>query len=774
MWREHGPLPSYQEATSGPDWIQLVAPYCDFEDCRALCLVSRRFWNTFAPLLWRDLLRAARLSGLDPGDDLAWWRRFAFDRLDKVSHLTRAQVRVLDARHFAKTAYSFSSLQTDRTLTETLRRAVRLLPNVHAMLLDGHADVNVPLLMGHDSADSGLSSLWVLSVAGCSRQLPKSFFTLPRIQTLVYLDLSDNPGSLLPLAQPGLLPSLRVLKIKGRELDDCTLHQLMRRFGRQLWSLDVTNNNVTDEAIQHLGDRCFPDSQVRSSARSEIEGRIITQPGGSSHYGRFLHFEESLLSPTFSHPERFFVDSPAYTARADATAQASRGRRSDGGAPVVKDDAGAAISALVDLENLELGQRRQNCAGLTHLHLSGNNGISSTGIQKLLYVSQGHIEGLSCDSAPILPRSADVSKVWPPNASLSGFIGAAHCFRPALSCNLRALRLHHSVVTNIPTLDAQGLSKMERLLIAETTIRERAEGAYPQTLVPDMNPRLSSLTLTCLPRRSSGPLISRLIQFLKLLSLQERAIQDLSSFTASTRRGPTLLKGLRHLRLEFEPDCMDDGLSTLTDWEAEELIEPGEGMFSFFGQEWAAAGRRVLDTQASLPRRPRLRAPKSGEADDGNGAVVEDHQLVAADRDTAEFLTHHGNWNGAPFVADVWTGPSSADASAVLKDYRRMVLEDNIRDGIAPATPAQIQAGAPRKSFIYNVAWSAAVMPGELKPPSRAELAGMRDVVDALKTYRLQGRARYAQQKRQSQMSGNRAPLGAPHYFWTGRLQVST
>lgn len=61
-------LPSYHEATARPDWICLVAPYVPFGDYRSLCLVSRRFWGEFAPRLWGNLLRSARLAGLDPGD----------------------------------------------------------------------------------------------------------------------------------------------------------------------------------------------------------------------------------------------------------------------------------------------------------------------------------------------------------------------------------------------------------------------------------------------------------------------------------------------------------------------------------------------------------------------------------------------------------------------------------------------------------------------------------------------------------------------------------
>lgn len=61
-------LPSYQEATARPDWLKLVAPYCEFDDYRPLCLVCRRFRDVFAPLLWTDLFHAARLGGLEPGD----------------------------------------------------------------------------------------------------------------------------------------------------------------------------------------------------------------------------------------------------------------------------------------------------------------------------------------------------------------------------------------------------------------------------------------------------------------------------------------------------------------------------------------------------------------------------------------------------------------------------------------------------------------------------------------------------------------------------------
>lgn len=52
-------LPSYQDATTRPDWLALVAPYVPVREYARLCLVCRRFYRQFAPRLWNDPLAAA-------------------------------------------------------------------------------------------------------------------------------------------------------------------------------------------------------------------------------------------------------------------------------------------------------------------------------------------------------------------------------------------------------------------------------------------------------------------------------------------------------------------------------------------------------------------------------------------------------------------------------------------------------------------------------------------------------------------------------------------
>jgi hypothetical protein len=56
-----GLLPSYQEATTRPDWLTLVAPYIPVKDYARLCLVSKRFYEQFAPRLWNDPFAVIRM-----------------------------------------------------------------------------------------------------------------------------------------------------------------------------------------------------------------------------------------------------------------------------------------------------------------------------------------------------------------------------------------------------------------------------------------------------------------------------------------------------------------------------------------------------------------------------------------------------------------------------------------------------------------------------------------------------------------------------------------
>ncbi|KAG5958340.1 hypothetical protein E4U58_005390 [Claviceps cyperi] len=748
-------LPSYREAIEAVDWLQLALPYCRFSDYHALCMVNRHFHHVISPLLWRDVLKSVRLSGLDPGDDVNWLLNFVYFGLDHLSASTRALIRILDARLFGKAAYEPWSDQQESTLSKAFERALTRLPNVKAILLDGHRNLDFPFVTGRQGFRTR-GSIQVLSIAACRVQVPRLFFTASSLQNVVYLDVSYLPGSLVSAIHPAVLPCLRILKARGRELHDNQCLELMSHFKRQLWSLDISKNSVTDNVIQPMKDWCMPRLSSSSEADWVTEARLVYRGGGTELYGPFLSLEEEEESSgPLSNAERYWVDAPRYVADSSLADQCHDQSRSDGSTMSRQDTVEAAVSLLTGDDDHARGEEYKQSVGLTHLRLS-HNALSAVGIQKLLHVSNGSIEDLACDSMLFLPRVVQYGRFWPSNVSLRGILGAAHCFRPAMSRNLRTLRIHHSIVTNIPTLTMHGASLKACSLLAETVIRERIESMFPETFLPDTNPRLYSLTLTCLPRFSFGPLITKLIQFLKLLSVQEGTIQDIAR-TMPTRRSPELWRGLRHLRLEFDnSETMD--VSTNLSFDAEHSED--EEVFSFFQNDQRGFRESLLSSADVVLT--------SEELNLGGPCWWDQHR--------SSYVTHEGHWNGETFSVPVWVGPADDEAPEAQRAYRRLVVDHGIRDGVGPVTPAQIQAGAPRQSFIYHIAWSATVMPATLRMPRRSELAGMDDVLDAIKAYRLESRAKYdrMRQLRTMQRGEISLPLGEPHLFWTGALEVST
>ncbi|RCI16324.1 hypothetical protein L249_3205 [Ophiocordyceps polyrhachis-furcata BCC 54312] len=688
------PPPSYLDAVSKPDWLLLAMPYIRVQDLTSLCRVNGRFWRVFAPRIWRDLLTFVRIVGrLDPADDLSWWIDFVFNKLHLTSPATRALVRIIDARAFAKLACDFS---TDRLLERSLAAALTLLPNVDCLLLDGHDGLDPDVVLHRRLR------LRLLSVSDCPYPLSSRILaSRPCFHHLVFLDASAVPGSVLSLLRPRLLPELAVLKLRRREVNDVALAALVACFPPRLWSLDLGDNYLSDAAVDALlsassSSSSASFSSLRSASRFHVEGEAVSLPGEA-----FAFIAESRWSGTFSHPERYFVDAPAYYDEPNRLPRFNRHC-----APLRRDSAEAVWRAGPEPED---GYRRP--PGITHLHLSGNR-LSSFGLQRLLRLSSGQLEEFDCRSMPLLPAGPIPGLDGDHSTHrLYGLLGAAHLFRPVLSSNLRALRIHHSLVTHVPTIETTDddddddgrLCPLSRLYLAETSVLDRVMDLYPQTYEPDMNPRLVKLTLTCVPRRSSGPLTASLIRFLDLLASQERAIEEEASSSSAT-----MLQGLRHLALEFEPDPMDDGCrQDVAASEECNLAGEEEQGFSFFPVSSSSSSRRP---PSSCHRH------------------------------------HHAYYNRDKVDESVWlpsSSSSSSSSSPPLRDYRRLVLEEGICHGKAPVTPCQVRAGLPPTSYVYQTAYAAAVMPSELgRPPfpSRQLLAGvMRDVVADLRAFRRGG-----------------------------------
>lgn len=516
---------------------------------------------------------------------------------------TRSLVRSLDFRDFALRASGlYSTEASERAISESFRNLPELFPGLICLLLDGHPELDPGSLSRTNAQAKALESLQLFDVARCPQELSPKLFTSAYFKELVYLDISHIPGSVktavLSSLNPQCLPELRVLKVRGREMDDTAAMELFRTFRRQLWSLDMSDNKLTDRIIDDLVSHCLSSLSFRSEAHFEKEGKLVLRRDiGSQAYGPFEFIQDSDTSATFTHPERYLADAPVYTRRPDqAELQEWQTVRGDGLSRLKKDDASTTKLGLLD-EALAMhvnapfplhSQVRLGAGGLSHLYLNRNK-LTSSGIGKLLRASLGRLEHFECDFClhpPPLSQQEHHRKI----PHVVGLVGAAHLFRPVVSSNLRSLRAHHSLVTQVPTLVAEGLSVAAARRLAESTFYRNVCRAYPQPFAPDMNPRLTSLTLTDIPSRSLGPVIEQLKQFLTLLSGQQRGIKEAQA--VFNRQQKALLSGLQHLRLELEPSFSEDlsNASSAGEVDFDALLDPGSENFgdetvSFFEED---------------------------------------------------------------------------------------------------------------------------------------------------------------------------------------------
>lgn len=119
-----------------------------------------------------------------------------------------------------------------------------------------------------------------------------------------------------------------------------------------------------------------------------------------------------------------------------------------------------------------------------------------------------------------------------------------------------------------------------------------------------MMPSLRILTLVDVPRKSTGFVIEKLIQFINFCAIQEKKIAEARA-ACTHHRSPRLLTGLRQLRLEFESvdgPQSPSGPSVSEDPDADEFMAQSSSDFSFF------------EGEQSSPRTPTLSRMDSGQS----------------------------------------------------------------------------------------------------------------------------------------------------------------
>lgn len=680
---------------------------------------------------------------------------------------------------------------------EVLAALPSVFPRLRCIILDGVPSLDMSYITRGMKAEFLAALLldypMMLSARHGQAMFLSAYMASTHVKDLVYLDLSYMPGSLRYelerlMLHRRLLPCLRILKVQGHEMDSHTAALLVDAFETQLWSLDLSNNRLTDGFLKHMmahNLRAGPSStSVRNDAQYDVEGKQVLEPGGNEFYGRFAVIEESEHSRTFSHPRRHLIDPPMYTREGEAPPQTGMPLRHNGRKRVAPDSCEGVKRILVGtagqlpqgIEDIQGNEIFRGQGAITHLRLNDND-FSARQIERMLRDSPGHLEVLECDSTRLDIPKTSLPPWLSKTVAFSGFIGGSHLLRPVFSMNLQVLRIHHSLVTHIPSIKAANIPAEECLWLAETLFEPRASMAFPQAYQPDMNPRLYSLTLTGIPRYSSGPLISKLISFLELASVQERAIQDAN--VTSSYRSPATVRGLRHLRLEVGQDVREGRPDVLDfqDLDADKLASLDSTEFSFFGESGWTSPSPTTSKVESPPT-----SAASSETTASHPTPTAETQMPPPEypvrlnqfpynETTDDHLPRPEQWKGEVTTVPVWIGSGIPGPHAAVNEYMRALRDPSLHTNVGPASPCHVLAGVPAGSYLFHAAWDAMLVPPSMRRPTTDELAAMSDVVLAIKEYRAKTRAALAAvQKTAGTLD---VALGEPHFHWTGKLEVS-
>ena len=426
-------------------------------------------------------------------------------------------------------------------------------------------------------------------LSGAQNRYIHHFLHNPTYATnLLYLDISrqlDNIPSVFS-APTDCFPNLKILKLRGMRLKTNAVSILLKQIQLRVFSLDLRDNQLTDDIVQML---------LANNIRSNLPQRtdLHSDAGGE----RRLSSNTVASIPESLHQERYMEEPPSYRERANPLEEQET-MVADGRVEMRLDDADGVIAHLTRDEQIAIIRTNglpletddlMLKTGITHLYLSNNN-LTSDGVNQLL---QGTNRLQLLDVGGVV-QSKHRLAAKNPNIKPICQADTVRLLGPEYSQRLESLRIHHSIVTHTPTLGTVGefhLSEARHVQLSEEDYAGHELVAWPEALLPNINPRIRSLTLTNVPRKSHGQVIERLLNFLHEASLQESLIEDLAP--VDRRRGARMLSGLRVLRLEFESlyvrrEQLNAGPSVSEDADADKFMAESERDFSFF-QDYAVS-----------------------------------------------------------------------------------------------------------------------------------------------------------------------------------------
>ncbi|KAL9131898.1 MAG: hypothetical protein Q9217_000258 [Psora testacea] len=286
---EHIP-PSYEAAIARDPW-QVVANYIPSSSLCALTRVNRNFHRRFSPLLWGN--PAAHFTGDsdDLGSDLG---DRIFDALTRFRRsLKRVRLCVRELTHTLRLPPAEAELY-DGPRPEWFRDILEQLPNLQSLIVSRlpFFDHSALLALQRPSSNRGsmpsihgpIFPLRLLIATGCQNTTSQGLGeALDHFPNLVYLDLSHTLAARDGAVISKLLnlPLLQTLKLRGVHLRDEDLRVTAQAVGIRLRSLDVRDNNLTDQSIRALLSCCFipeaPSSSIYSHERSHSSLSIAVE-----------------------------------------------------------------------------------------------------------------------------------------------------------------------------------------------------------------------------------------------------------------------------------------------------------------------------------------------------------------------------------------------------------------------------------------------------------------------------------------------------------------
>lgn len=410
----------------------------------------------------------------------------------------------------------------------------------------------------------------------------------------MYLDISyTQPHDLLSLRFHNLdLHSLAILKLRGLRLTDSRLKTLLESNYQNLWSLDLRDNLLTDKSTERVISYMLRRRASPASLDWGEKWQLYEFPPGQTRDERL---ELTLIRADDLSFIKYFSD---------------------------------------DLEQEREDSPIFKKTGLTQLYISENK-FTSTGIERII----AHSDRLQIFDAGMV-RYTELKSHILSNITLYFTRGIGTLLGRFTSPHLSNVRIHHSVVTNTPSLcNHEGNQySPDHLATAEAIgldIEETKLG-QSQRFDPLTNFNIHTLTLTGIPNKSYGPIIERLKMFLVACHEQERILESARASVKNHRRAPPLLQGLRCLNLEFiKPSAGQVAtLSSISgDADAETFNKASEGDFSFFStpssepphtstavaKATAKADAKARELQIAVSRLRSWNYSRKGSEDKGKG-----------------------------------------------------------------------------------------------------------------------------------------------------------